>query len=170
MAVTLTVDANIHIKGFYTKTNDVGGNVEVPILVDTTIAFTSGTTANKADQLWQDQSTLSSTATDALDCGALVAGGAPFGQVLDMHELRGLYVSSASANEGYISIGGNAAAVLLFGAAADYLTVPWGGMVLWTCPADGAIVVVEGTGDKLDIEEKSSVSATYDIMIWGTSA
>jgi len=172
MAVTLTLDAQVKVSGTYTSTNDVGGSVIMPVSVSTTVSFTSGTGANNADQLWQDQNAaLGTSATDAIALSPAIASGAPFGIALTMVEMKGIYLRSATANTDNIELGGNTNAVPLFGAVADFMYLPEGGVFLWASPPDGGITVTNTTGEFLDVTNSSgSVTASYDIIVWGASA
>lgn len=133
--------------------------------------YLTGTTDNKADQVWSDTRTLAAAA-DSLDLrGGLTA--AIGGAALAFIEVRGIFIrnkATAAANILLVGAGSNPAFAGLFGATGDILKVPASGCFLWIAPLDtGGLTTTAGTADILYIDAGAN-TVSYDIVIWGVSA
>ena len=132
--------------------------------------YASGTTDNKADQVWSDTRTLAAAA-DSLDLrGGLTdpLGGAALAFV----EVRGLLIrnkGTAAADILLVGAGSNPAFAGLFGATGDIVKVPASGCLIWIAPLDtGGLTTTAGTADILYIDAGAR-TITYDIVILGVS-
>ena len=177
MAVTATLAGNVRtrIAANYSGTLDlVTDAIDVgltePNFFDWTI--TTGTTANKADLMWWDTRTIASGADDdTIDLAGVLTD--VFGNVLTFARVKGIVVSSATANDVDIQVGGGAAAALdtLFGATADYILVKPGGAFAVFAPDATAYVPTATTADILRLSAAGGGStATVSIVLIGASA
>ena len=131
------------------------------------IGLQNGTGNGQADTVFADKRTLGGSATEDLD----LAGGSlsnPVGQALTFATVKAILVRAAAANGGNIVVGGDINDAPLFSDASDKIPVLPGGVFLWVAPATG-ITITGGTGDILQIENTDAGSASYDIVILGTS-
>ena len=129
----------------------------------------NGTSDNQADRLYHSRYAISASTTQSIDLkGSLVDD---LGNAFTPAKLRGIVVENRAETSGLdVYVGGNANAVPLFGAAADYAIVKPQGRFSLEAPIDG-ITVTASTGDIIDIENPSgSTAVTVDVWIWGTSA
>lgn len=142
----------------------------VPLDSNTRLAWTSGTGANQADQIWHDQRTIAASGSEDLDLAGVLSSA--LGATLTFVELKAVLVKAAAGNTNNVRVTRPASnGVPLFAAAGDGIDVPPGGILLWANPGDGDVTVTAGTGDLLTVANSSSGSSvTYDIVIIGTSA
>jgi len=127
--------------------------------------LTAGTGENQYDRLWNDSRTLNGT--ENLD----LAGGLTdaHGTTLTFVKVKGLWILNKSTTLGQtLRIGGNpTSSFLLFDDVSDTLTIDAEGMFFYWDPRGGKTVTA-GSADLLTVV--SSISLTYDIAIFGTSA
>ena len=120
--------------------------------------WTSGTTADKADIVYSlNDASYTTTPTSKLDASAFVTV-----------EIVCLIVKNESTT-GDLQVGGDAAAVLFFGAAADYILVKPGGLLVLCSGADPAYATTAATADIIQITA-SAGTVVGDIVILGRSA
>lgn len=82
-------------------------------------AFTSGTGANQANEVWSDTRTVALSTSDDIDLyGGLTDA---FGTTLNFTGIKAIFIRAASANGDNLSIGGDATAPFdtIFNAATD---------------------------------------------------
>lgn len=152
------------IQGLYTDSGDIAAAMQNLILSENK-TFTNGNGNSQMNRLFVDTRTLAA-ASENLD----LAGGLTdrFGNTITLAKLNLLYIKNKSTTSPQIlKVGGDANSVPLFGAVADYIVIPPGGVLLWVATVDG-IAVTAGTGDILKIE--NSASFDYDIVIGGSTS
>jgi len=131
---------------------------------------TDGTGSSQADIVFRDQRTLAASTSENLDLAGDLTDA--YGTTLTFVDVKMLYVSAASTNGANIVVGGAAsnAFVGAFADATDKVNLPASAWLKWVNPIDG-YAVTAGTGDILKIENSDgAATATYDIVIVGTSA
>lgn len=168
----MTVTASIYAGA---TANQVGtGDLAVPTAKhDTgrkTFDFTSGTTAGKADLVFSDTRTLAASASENLD----LAGGltSSFGVALTFAKIVAIHIKANDANAADMVVGGAATNAFIgpFGAATHTIAVKPGGALTFVAP-QGGWTVTAATGDLFKILNGSgAASASYSILILGTSA
>lgn len=129
--------------------------------------WTSGTTASKADLVYSLNDVsytttpvdydLRGSLTSKLDASAVVAV-----------EVVCVIVKNESTT-GDLYVGGDANAIPFFGAAADYLIVKPGGLLVLCSGSDPAWATTAGTGDILQISA-SAGTVVGDVIVLGRSA
>jgi len=129
----------------------------------------NGTTAGRADKVWADTRTVTTGATDSLYLAGTLTNA--FGEVVTFVKLRAIAIKAAAANTTTLQVARPASnGVLLFAAASDALfALSAGGFFCWADPAAG-FAVTAGTGDLLSIINSAGATASYDIVLVGTSA
>jgi len=131
-------------------------------------AFTSGTGANQANEVWADTRTISSSSSDDLDLyGSLTDA---FGTTLNFTSIKAIIIKASSSNGDNLSVGGDAGAPIstIFADTSDEILVPPGGMFMITNPQADGFAVTNTTADVLEITNTDSGdSAEYDIIIVG---
>lgn len=169
MAPTLTLTTRFSLNGPYSETTTDSVSTTSTINKTFSIELASGTSDNQGDRLYHSRYSISASTTQSIDLkGSLVDD---LGNAFTPSKLRGIVVENRASTSGLnVYVGGNANAVPIFGAAADYAIVPPSGLFVHQAPIDG-ITVTAGTGDIIDIENPSgSTAVTVDVWIWGTSA
>lgn len=142
----------------------------VPLNFNKSQKLTNGVLANQADLIFHDQRTLGGSANEDLDlAGSLLDA---FGATLTFVKIKGLFLFAAAANGDVIEIGGAASNAFInwVGDATDQVRVRPGGAFGLFAPDLTGYAVTAGTGDLLRITNADASSATYDIVIIGTSA
>ncbi|KKN45138.1 hypothetical protein LCGC14_0685910 [marine sediment metagenome] len=169
MATSLATNLSMTLKTNHTTTDtdlSTPADVMTRAFSDT---LQNGVVIDTADLVYHDSGSLASAAVD-ID----VAGGISdeFGNVITMVKVKAFLVINTSTTAGYIlEVGGDANAVPLFGAVADFTFVNPGGMVFWWDPSLAGYAVTGGTGDILQISSVTAAqTVTYDVVIIGTSA
>lgn len=168
MPVNLTL--SLGIRGRETLALDLGTAL-MEHTVDRVVETATGTVDNQQDRIWSDSRTLVASA-DNLDFNNNLQG-ALAGTLLTFVEIRGIFIHNKGKAAAHVLTLGNAASPAyqgLFGGTAHTLTIPAGGVFLWTAPLDGGgLVVTGGTNDLLKIDSGAN-TITYDIVVWGVSA
>ena len=164
----LTTSLSLDLRGTQTGTLDLGTvNATLRKLVSDTLA--SGTGADQADLMWTDQRTVANGANDDIDlAGTLpnaIGGNAVFATI------KAILIYAASANGDEIVVGNHATAAFVgpFGAATHTVKVEPDGVFFWWVPGTGYAVTAT-TADILRINNPGAGSATYDIVVVGTTA
>ena len=170
--MSLTGQIRDQLQLTHVGTNDLGTLQDDVVTATNYPSWTiaSGTGAGLADIVFRDQRTLALSTSEDLD----LAGGLTdaFGATLTFVKVKMLYVSAATANDANIVVGGASSNAFLgaFADATDKVNLPASAWLKWTNPTNGYSVTA-GTGDILKIENSDgAASATYDIVIVGTSA
>lgn len=142
-----------------------------PVAVAEAHLMQTGTGANQADKMWQDNDrTLTASATEDLDLAGVLTDA--LGDALTFVKVKLVLLIANAANVNNVHIGMAAANGVpgIWGAAGDYTVVKPGGVFLWFVPGTGATVTA-GTGDKVTIANSGGGSSVlFDIVIIGTSA
>lgn len=146
------------------------GSSEHELPFHSEVTMKSGVAANRADLMFSDQRTLSGSSSENLD----LAGGSltdPLGTALTFAKIKAILVIADSDNGGNIVVGGASSNGFTgpFADSTDKIEVPAGGSMMLTAPVNGWTVTAN-TGDILQIENDDASSATYDIVLIGTSA
>ena len=129
-------------------------------------AYTNGTGASKAQEVWHDKRTLLTTANEELDLTAL-AGGA-FG-TYNFSKIKALVIHVNTVTSGYrLEIGGaasNAFSAFVKDPSDIDLCAASGTKILIDSPIDGA--TVDSTHKMLKINNPSGGTVEYEIWILG---
>lgn len=116
--------------------------------------FQTGTGSNQFDRGQKKIVNLAGAAQDLDLSGSTFQ--TPSGTAWTAAELGILGVWNKATTTGYtVKIGGDAASVPIFGAAADFLTLGPDGLFLYISPIDGATVTA-GTGDIIQLDPTSN--------------
>ncbi len=128
----------------------------------------TGTGASQQDLVWSDATSVASGVPNDHDLAGSLTSELD-GTTITMVTVTEIWIENKSTTTGeQLQIGGDANAVPIFGAAADYIIVGPGGCFLWKDPIDG-ITVTAGTGDILQVDA-STGTISYNIRIVGQSA
>ena len=157
----------LSLTGSYAKQVDIDTAVKT-ISISKSLSLTNGQGDNQGDLLWYDSRQVSSGVPEDLDLAGSLSD--LYGQTLTLVELVMLIIHNKSTTAAeQLQIGGDANAVPIFGATADYLLLGAGGFLVYTAPYDGTITVTAGTGDILQVAAASG-TIDYDIVVVGRSA
>lgn len=162
--LSLTVEAGI--TGQVTKAQDLG-DAKADYASKQSTRYTLGSTSGMANQVFQDQRTLSAT-SEELDLSGVLMN--KLGETITFTKIRSILIRNLATQTGRVlSVGGAAANALagLFAATNDIIRIGPGGAFLIDSPVDG-ITVTGGTGDLLKIDAGSN-TITYDITIVGVA-
>lgn len=163
-------EADIHLRVAVKETQTGKGAAQLtshlPHLLEVTANRASGTSNSQQDLVWSDRLTLSTSPTD-IDLTALTSE--LDGSTDTIVEVTGIYIYNRSTTSGEdVQIGGDASAVGIFGAAADYAVLGPGGIFVWESPIFGVSVANSST----DILQLTAAAGTpaVDVVILGRSA
>jgi hypothetical protein len=151
----------------HTYTNGLDGR-NVQDILDKTLTTTlvDGTTTGKAQEVYYDERTLTTTAGEDLDL-ELMSGA--FGDIV-FAKIKLLVINVLTATSGYrLEIGGAASEAWeqFVKTTGDIVKADAGGcVVLYNSPVDGG--TVDGTHHNLKVYNPSGGSVTYQIWIVGT--
>lgn len=165
-AASLTSRVQIAISGVLSDVLDLV-TAQAPLAQTTTITLANGVGASQADKIWSDQRTLATAATDDLDLKGALADA--FGAAFTPARVKVLYIYAASGNTTNLTIGGDANSVPFFDAAADSVTLKPGGVLVLVDPGATGYVVTADTGDIIQVANAAGASATYNIVVIGSS-
>lgn len=131
-------------------------------------AYTEGTGASQANQMYTDTRTIAASSNDDIDLASGITNA--FGTTLLFTSIKGIIVKAASANTNDIIIGGaatNAFETFLGGTNPSILVVPGGTFALVNPEANGYVVTAD-TGDILRLTNAAGgTTVDYDIIIIG---
>lgn len=167
MALDTTIE--VRIGGALTTNLDMGV-ATVSHDQNERLTWASGVGANQADELWSDERTVTTGATDSLDfAGSLTR---LLGGTLTFARIKAIRVRNSNAagtpNTTTISLTRPASnGVPIFTAAGDAIPIPPGGSVTIVNPSAAGYVVTPATGDLIDIVNAAGASATYRIEVIG---
>lgn len=163
----LTVKASFALVAKLTKALDLTTPTS-DVNIRKAFDLVTGAGVGQADLIWTDTRTVASAATDTIDvAGALTSG---LGDAISFARLKSVLLIHNPANTTQLSLTRPAAnGVPLFAAASDALPIPAGGFNWWYTPSAAGIAVTAGTGDLIDIVNSAGASATYDIVLIGSS-
>lgn len=168
MAVSLSLSVNIRgreyqIGDLYTAVAEHAASYS--------LEQANGTVDNLQDLIWSDARSLVAT-SETLDLNNSL-NPAVQANLISLVEVRGIYIRNKATVAASKLVIGNAASPAyagLFGGAAHTISVPAGGMFLWTAPLDGYGLVVTGTSaDGLKVDA-GAATIPYEIIVWGVSA
>ena len=137
----------------------------------------SGTGADQADVVYADSATMIADAFADYDLSGTVKD--IYGDNVVMARVKAVYVKNTSTTASIIKVGGgsngaglNAFDTWITSTAADgsegVLLAPDACILLWS-PGATAWVVTAGTDDLLSIEEQSTLAASFDLVVVGSS-
>lgn len=131
-------------------------------------AFTNGAGANQADRIFSDQRTVNASTNDDLDLAGVLTD--VFGQTLTFARIKGMLISSNTANVQNFSVGGGTNPFInwIAGTTPTVVLRP-GGMFLLLAPDATGYAVTAGTGDILRIANGAGSAIVYDIVLIGSS-
>jgi len=170
MANALQLALVASLTGYFRGANDVA-NPQQDFSLHERVSLTTGTTANKADQVFSDSRTIAASGSESLDLAGSLTNA--FGESVTFAEVVAIVVVADAGNTNDVVVGGASenAFAAPFGDASDKVKVKPGGFLVLAAPGDPAYAVTAGTGDLLQIANSSSGSAVgYDIVILGRSA
>jgi hypothetical protein len=140
-----------------------------PLTKTVTVDLANGVAADQGDVIWSDQRTLATATTEDLD---LAGGGLTdvYGTAFAPAKVKVLVISSASANTTNLTLFGDANGVPILDDPSDTITLKPGGVFCIVDPTLAGYAVTAGTGDIIQVANAAGASATYDIIIIGTSS
>jgi hypothetical protein len=165
----VTLKAKLLTQVQATLTNPLDLSTPVDAL-DYTIrhTLTSGTGDNQADLLWHDERTLSGSANESLDLsGSLVNA---FGVAQSFVKVKAIAVAAELTNTTRIILSRPANGANLFEASGDAVSIYPGGIFFWASPGVSGVSVTNSSADLININNVGAGSATYEIVVIGTSA
>lgn len=131
-------------------------------------AFTNGQGANKAENIFHDQRTVTASATDSLDLSGSLTN--KFGTTVAFTKIKGIIVFAAAANTNDVQVQGPASNGFInwILAAGDGIAIQPGGVFALVNPSSGGYAITAGTGDLLDfVNSAGGTSVVYDVIIIG---
>jgi len=180
---SLVLTATAKLFGVATKEKELADS-QCPINLTEALAFTFGSGALQADQIFFDRRVLAAGANETLDLSGVLEN--PLGGTISFANVKGIVIVNRSdetstspshtITDAEIVVGGAAANTFLgpFQDASDKLGIPAGGIVFVARPTAAGWDVVDEYAvvtDQLKIENADgSGEALYDIYIWGDSA
>lgn len=157
----------------FTSAGNFGGSVQAAI--EAALTLTDGVGADQADRIYIAERPVLTAANDDLDLAGVLID--PFGAVLTFAKIKTLMIINApkvgAANTTNLTIGGgtNPVTGLLGGTTPTLGPMKPGEVLLRHSSAlAGLCSVTAGTADILRIANSAGASATYQILIIGTSA
>lgn len=168
-AASLTSKLELVVTGTLTNVLDLGVTATAPLITRKPQDFANGVGANQANVIWSDSRTLTTGATEDID---LIGGGLTdaFGVAVAPAKLRSVVVISATSNTTNLTLFGDAASPLILNTAATTFTLQPGGMFVATWPATAGVTVTAATADIIQVVNAAGASATYSIILIGTSS
>lgn len=165
-SLTATLKATISYSAG--KTRDLGTLTWAPNFTKS-IAFTYGTGANQADQVFDDDRTLAASAAEDIDLAGALTNA--FGESITFARVKAIYIQNNSAVD-TLAVGGASSNALanLFGNVNDVINIKPGGVFLIAAPLATAYPVTAATADLLHIVNGAGGSTTYRIVIIGATA
>lgn len=159
---TLSVSVDIQERSTSVGTGSATAGLTHRVLYEKVLA--NGTSDGQIDRVHSEALSVTTTPTDYDLSGSLSsdigAGTTSF------VEVTGILITNDSAS-GDLQVGGDAASIPLFGAAADYILVKPGGIFVWYAPA--GLAVTNSTADVLQIAA-STGTVTGKLILLGRSA
>ncbi len=133
-----------------------------------TFALATGVGINQADQIWTDTRTVATGTADSIDLKGTLTDH--LGVAFTPAKLKMIIVIPAAGNTTILTVGGDTNGVPIFSDKTDSIPLAAGGALLIGRRDLAAIPVTAGTGDILLITNAAGASATYDIILVGTSS
>lgn len=163
----LSGNVTVDITGKHTATLDLG-SPEFPFSLAKTWTFTTGAGPNQVNELWSDERTLTTGATEPLGLSGtalknFVGSGIAFARV------KGWGMIADSTNTTNLTVGSGATPFLgPLGSAAHTLTLKPGDFFCFGSPGSAGWIVSSGSADNLQVTNASGASAKYKIVLIGT--
>ena len=131
---------------------------------DYTQLLSHGTGNNQATTVWQDDRTLTASASEDLDFNGSLTDA--YGNSVTCTKLKALVVKAASTNVNDVDVGGSNTTIAgRFGATNDIVSVRPGGLFLYLAASTG-VTVTNASADLLTVANSAgSTSVTYDIIL-----
>jgi hypothetical protein len=166
-AATLTGKVQIIVQGTLQNALDLV-TATAPLSKSQQISFTNGFGAGSANMAWSDTRTLGTGTPEDIDLQASLTDA--FGLAFTPVRMKALYIYSHSTNTTNLTIGGDANSVPFFGTATDTVVLKPGGALCLVDPSAGGYTVTAATGDIIQVSNAAGASATYDIVIIGSTS
>lgn len=169
--MALTTKIAVAVQALLTGSTDLS-QTSAPHRASYSASWGSGTGSGQADLVWGDTNTLAASANTDLDLAAGALTGA-LGGTLTFARVKAILLIADAGNTNNVVLGGAASNQFVgpFGAAAQTIAVPPGGVAVLTAPGATGWPVTAGTGDLLRIANSGAGSTvTYKVVIIGTSA
>ncbi len=169
MAVTLTASVKVQMTATQNSTGDLGMVKSTPLPCPGLVrSFANGVGVSQANVCFADTRTLAQSAVEDLD---LIGGGLLdiSGDTFAPARIKVLWMRNNSVAS-TLQVGGDAASIPLFGAAADYIIFQPGEEKLLICVTTAAgLPVTADTGDIIQVTHggEDAADLTYDIVIIG---
>jgi hypothetical protein len=129
-------------------------------------AFSNGTGANQANEVWHDQRSLATGANEDLDLAGALTG--VLGGTLTFAAIKAIIFAAAAQNTTNLTVSRPASnGVPFLAAASDAFVLTPGGLFVLTNPSAGGILVTADTGDLINVANAAGATATYDVVIIG---
>ena len=169
--MSLTATISLDVQATNIGSPDLSSVRETVNALYTLCALTNGTGANKADAIFTDQRTLTSSATETLDLfdfgGTLSSLGAAYANLA----IKALYIQIISGNALTVGAEGSAAAWnSLTGSDTVGVSLPALGTLVAIAPGAAGYAVADTTNHLLKITNTASGSTVYNIIVIGASA
>lgn len=142
-----------------------------PVALAKALVLTSGTGADQADKIFADIRSVNASTTDSLDVAT--GGGLTdvLGAALALAKVKAIVIENTHATQSISLTRPATNGVPIFAAASDAVPIPPGGVLALTAPgAAGLATVTAATADLIDVVNGAGATATYKIVIVGTSA
>lgn len=140
-----------------------------PLSLRKSFDFASGTGAFQANVVWSDSRSLAGAASEDLD----FAGGGltdAFGVAVAPAKVRLVVIASSTTNTTDLTLFGDTNSVPLLNTAATTVTLQPGGVYVFSAPAIAGRTVTAGTGDIIQVANGAGATATYEILVLGTTS
>lgn len=167
-AASLTSKVQVTVTAELVNVLDLGSQPTAKLVSAPTVSLGNGTGANQANVVWWDERTLTASTTEDLD----FAGGGlvdAFGVAVAPAKLRAVVIQNTSSTQ-VLTLFGDANSIPILNTAATTYTLQPGGVFVGAWPATAGIAVTAGTGDIIQVANAAGVSATYKIIVLGTTS
>ena len=164
---TFTGNVNVSVSGTLASESLDLGTASRTLNKSYRQAFTSGTGANQANQMFADTRTVSGSSNDDLDLAGVLTDG--LGNTITFTSIKAIIINSVTANGDalHITDDGVSGFISWLGATGDIVKLRPGGSFMITNPEANGYAVTAGTADILRIANQDAGAATYDITIIG---
>lgn len=168
---TGTLQTQLQLRIYTTGTLAVGlTTIDNPVTKDYTQNLSSGTGANQASDIFQDNRTIAASSSENLDLSGTLTNA--FGVTLNFTKIKAIIIHANSANTNNVQVGGAAsnAFVNWVADATDIINIRPGGTLILVAPDATGYGVTASTGDILKVANSSSgTSVNYDVIILGVN-
>lgn len=164
---TFKGNVKVIVDSLLSSSLDIGTGKHAVVYEDDT-AFTNGTGANQANEMFTDQRTISASSSEDLDLAGSLTNA--FGDTITFTSVKAIIIKAAAGNTNDVEVGAASSNDFstFFGDSSDKLVLKPGSVFCITNPNATGYAVTASTGDLLKIANSSSGSTvTYDIIIIG---